>query len=166
MKLKKRITSRATSIRFQKPEAHDVMNDSEHVAIRESLQFMAQNYTQPIKLGDVVLASGMSRRGFMKAFNRRVGCTPGSYLRQARIEFAKRLLTEQDLPLKTIASMIGFRSDNTFCIAFNRATGMAPKKFQRQAWLGAYRVAETRLVPVSDLSRAHKKFSYARRNAR
>jgi AraC-like DNA-binding protein len=157
MKSKKRMISRAAPIHFRKLEAYDVSNGSDHVAVRESLQFMAQNYTQPIKLIDVVSASGMSRRGFMKAFNRRVGCTPGSFLRQARIEFAKRLLIEQDFPLKTIASMIGFRSENTFCIAFNRATGMAPKKFQRQAWLWAYRATGPR--PLFNSSRTTQKKS-------
>jgi len=113
---------------------------------------MAQNYTRPIQLGDVVAASGMSRRGFVKAFSRHVGHAPGSFMREARIEFAKRLLIELDLPLKTIATVIGFRSENTFCIAFHRATGMSPKRFQRQAWLSAYRTAEARQISNSNQS--------------
>lgn len=116
-----------------------VPQETLHEGISRSLQFMAQHYTRPIRIKDVVIISGMSRRGFMKAFSQHVGRTPGSFIRQARIEFAKRLLTEQDLPLKTIAEITGFRSQNTFCIAFSRATGMAPKKYQRQAWLSAYR---------------------------
>lgn len=101
-----------------------------HQAVSRSLRFMAKNFTRPIRLGDVVSVSGMSRRGFMKAFGRHVGRTPGSFIRQARIEFAKQLLIEQDLPLKTIAAVTGFRSENTFCVAFHREAGMAPKKFQ------------------------------------
>jgi AraC-like DNA-binding protein len=45
---------------------------------------------------------------------------------------------KQDLPLRTIATAVGFRSENTFCIAFSRATGVAPKKFQRQVWLSVF----------------------------
>jgi transcriptional regulator GlxA family with amidase domain len=69
----------------------------------------------------------MSRRGFMKAFSQHVGRTPGSFMRQARIEFAKQLLIEQDMPLKAIAPAIGFGSENTFCVAFRREIGMVPK---------------------------------------
>jgi AraC-like DNA-binding protein len=130
---------RSSPIPFKGLEAPDRFNAPNHEGLSRSLQFMAQNYTRPIQLGEVVVASGMSRRGFAKAFNRHVGRTPGSFMRQARIEFAKRLLMEQDLPLKAIAAIIGFRSENTFCIAFHRATGMAPKKFQRQAWLESYK---------------------------
>lgn len=120
-------------------EDRDRFKASNHKSVARSLQFMAQNYTRPIQISDVVMVSGMSRRGFLNAFSRHIGHTPGSYIRQARIEFAKRLLVEQDLPLKTIAAITGFRSENTFCVAFHRVTGVAPKKFQRQAWLESYK---------------------------
>jgi AraC-like DNA-binding protein len=139
---------RSSPILFKGLRDLDGFNTSNHQAVSRSLQFMAQNYTRPIQLGDVVVASGMSRRGFLKAFIRHVGRTPGSFMRQARIEFSKRLLVEQDLPLKTIAATIGFRSEKTFCVAFHRATGMAPKKFQRQVWLLACRTAGSRQVSI------------------
>jgi len=152
MKSKKRIKleigRRSSPTDFQDIAAGDLFNASNHPALVQSLQFMARNYARPIRLGDIVKVSGMSQRGFVKAFSRHVGCTPGSYIRQARIEFAKRLLVEQDLPLKTIATITGFRSENTFCIAFHRATGMAPKKFQRQTWLSTYRTAGSRQFPI------------------
>jgi transcriptional regulator GlxA family with amidase domain len=103
---------------------------------------MTQNYMRPIRLADLVAASGMSRRGFTKAFIQQLGRPPGAFMRSARIELAKRLLTKHDVPLKTIAFITGFRSENTFCIAFSRAAGIAPKKFQRQAWLSVYRTVK------------------------
>ena len=110
-----------------------------HGGITRSLRFMAQNYLRPIQLNDVVVVSGMSRRGFIKAFNKHLGVPPISLLRQMRIKSAKRLLIEQDLPLRIITQRTGFRRENTFCIAFQRETGLAPKQFQRRAWLSAYR---------------------------
>jgi AraC-like DNA-binding protein len=62
---------------------------------------------------------------------------PGAVLRRIRLEYAKRLLTERDMTLREIARQCGYRSQNTFCVAFRRAVGMAPKKFQRQYWLAA-----------------------------
>lgn len=96
---------------------------------------MAKNFWRPIQLKELVLASGMTRRGFLKAFLKHTGITPGFVLRHARIEYAKQLLTEHDLPLRAIAERCGYRSQNTFIVAFTRATGMAPKKFQRHVWL-------------------------------
>jgi len=111
-----------------------------HYGVDRGLRFMARNYWRPIQIDDLVLASGMSRRGFAKAFNQHVGFSPGSVLRRIRIESAKQLLLAHDLPLKIIADLCGYRSENTFCIAFQHATGTAPKRFQRQAWLTTCRI--------------------------
>jgi AraC-like DNA-binding protein len=112
---------------------------TKHADIERSLDFMTQNFCEPIQLRDMVKVSGMSRRGFCKAFNRKVGANPGAVLRHIRIEYAKRLLVECDLSLRQIAQQCGFRSENTFCVAFQRAVGMPPKKFQRQYWLAICR---------------------------
>lgn len=103
-----------------------------HAGIGKGLDFMAKNFSEPIQLEDIVEVSGLSRRGFLKAFRRNLGVNPGAVLRQARIEYAKRLLTERDLVLKQIAKQCGYRSENTFCVAFQRSVGMPPKKYQRQ----------------------------------
>jgi AraC-like DNA-binding protein len=112
-----------------------------HQPIARSIAFMTQNYCLPIQLKDLVKVSGMSRRGFIKAFNKHTGWTPGAALRQMRIEHAKHLLLTEDLSLSQIARHAGFSSANTFCVAFQRAEGIAPKKFQRSAWLAACRQA-------------------------
>jgi transcriptional regulator GlxA family with amidase domain len=118
----------------------NVSSVTNHSGVARSLRFMAKNYWRPIQIDDLVMASGMSRRGLAKAFNMHVGLGPGSVLRCIRIESAKQLLLAHDLPLKTIANLCGFRSENTFCIAFQRTTRMAPKKFQRHAWLATCRI--------------------------
>lgn len=110
-------------------------NGVSHVGVNRCLRFLTKHFSRPIRLEDLVKTAGMSRRGFIKAFNRHIGLTPAAVLRQMRIEYAKQLLVEEDLPLKVIASRTGFRSENTFCVAFSRAMGMPPKKYQRQVWL-------------------------------
>lgn len=116
-----------------------VFTSPSHEAVSKGLQYMAQNFMRPILLEEVVRVTRMSRRGFISAFNKNTGRTPISVLRQMRIEYAKQLLVEQDLPLKMIASLTGFRSENTFCVAFQRAVNMAPKKYQRHVWLAERR---------------------------
>jgi AraC-like DNA-binding protein len=122
------------------PDNVNVRSVTNHNGVARSLRFLAQNYWRPIQLDDLVMISGMSRRGLIKAFHMHLGFSPGSVLRQVRIERAKRILVERDLTLKDVAKHCGYRSENTFCIAFQRATGMAPKKFQRNAWLTIYRI--------------------------
>jgi AraC-like DNA-binding protein len=110
-----------------------------HPGIDRCLGFMAQNFHEPIQLKDLVKVSGMSRRGFCKAFNRYVGANPGAVLRHVRIEYAKQILVEHDLVLKQVAKQCGYRSENTFCVAFQSVMGTSPKRLQRNYWLSIYR---------------------------
>lgn len=110
-----------------------------HAHVSRSLKFIAANYRQPFKLNKLVKVSRMSRRGFLKAFLNHTGMRPGQLLRQVRIEQSKRLLIENDLKLAEIAALSGYERLNSFCVAFRRVAGVAPKKFQRQAWLENYR---------------------------
>jgi AraC-like DNA-binding protein len=110
-----------------------------HRSVNKCLDFLADNFRKPIQIKDCIEISGMSRRGLLKAFHRCLGTNPGVVLSRIRIEYAKRFLIEHDLILKQIAKHCGYRSENTFCVAFQRATGMAPKKFQRQYLFEVYR---------------------------
>lgn len=121
-----------------------------HPVVSRCLDFLAKNFTMPIQIKDLVRISGMSQRGLMKAFEKHAGVNPGAMLRRVRLEYAKRLLTEQDLPLKTIAAHCGYRSMNSFCVAFHRFEGLAPKKFQKQVLLASHRRFQQSAKPLFD----------------
>jgi AraC-like DNA-binding protein len=74
----------------------------------------------------------MSRRGIHQAFMKHLGVPPGEVLRQMRIQRAKELLTRFDYKMKVVAARAGYRSLNTFGVAFKNATGLSPKQFQGQ----------------------------------
>jgi AraC-like DNA-binding protein len=112
---------------------------TKHGGINKCIDFINKTYCRPIQVNDLMKISGLSRSGLLKAFQKHIGASPGCVLRCVRLENAKRLLTEQDLKLSEIAKHCGFRSMNTFCVAFQRVTGTAPKKFQRQYWLATCR---------------------------
>ena len=73
---------------------------------------------------------GMSRRGLHKAFLEHLGRTPGQELQRVRIDHAKRLLAESDNKIEVLAGMCGYRSANSFCVAFKQATGFSPKQYR------------------------------------
>jgi len=104
----------------------------QHRGVNRSLAFIDQNFHRPIGLLEVVKASGMSRRGLLKAFNRHLGMAPASFLRQIRLKHAKRLLAEHNIRLCELARRCGYRSVNSFCVAFQREMRLAPKQYQRR----------------------------------
>ena len=70
-----------------------------------------------------------------RVFVRAVGVSPHRYVVQRRIERAKRLLRESELPVATIAVQTGFASQSHLATVLKRMVGMTP---------GQYHGAETR----------------------
>jgi len=101
-----------------------------HKGVANSLRFIWEHAHEPISVKDLVGVAAMSRRGLHKAFLEAVGRTPGQELQRIRIERAKRLLTEGDHKVEVVATMCGYQSANSFCVAFKQATGMSPKQFR------------------------------------
>ena len=102
-----------------------------HPGINKSLFFIAQRFDRPIRVCDLVTVSGLSHRGFFKAFGKHVGVKPRALLEQMRIDHAKKLLQARHLELKDVARRCGYQSENSFWVAFRRVTGLAPRDFQR-----------------------------------
>lgn len=76
---------------------------------------------------------GMGSYRFARAFRRAVGIPPHRYVLERRIERAKRLLTETDLPITEIALMAGFASHSHLSTAFRQAVGASPKGFRKKS---------------------------------
>lgn len=81
------------------------------------------------ELGSLV---GMGSYRFARAFRRTVGSPPHRYVLERRIERAKRLLAETDLPITEIALMVGFASHSHLSTAFRQAVGASPKDFRKK----------------------------------
>lgn len=123
---------------FDRQSISEIMGISvstKHDNLDRCLDFIAKYFPTPIQVKDLAKASGMSTQGLAYAFDKHLGLSPGVVLRRVRIEYAKRLLVEQDLKLNEIAQRCGYRSVNSLWIAFQNATGLSPKKFQRRYWL-------------------------------
>ena len=104
----------------------------EHPGVARSLRFIWEHSHEAISVKNLVGVAAMSRRGLHKAFLEHLGRTPGQELHRIRIERAKRLLTESDHKIETLAGMCGYQSANSFCVAFKQTTGVSPKQFREK----------------------------------
>lgn len=76
-------------------------------------------------------ALGMSYSSLRARFKSATGTTPHRYVLQARVVRARALLSDTDLPLKTIADQLGYRSVYYFCRQFRQQAGAAPGAYRR-----------------------------------
>jgi transcriptional regulator GlxA family with amidase domain len=81
-----------------------------------------------------VLASrvGMSERHFSREFTRALGCPPGDYVEQVRVDTARRLLETEPVLVTVAAARAGFGSAETMRRAFLRRLGVAPDQYRRR----------------------------------
>lgn len=101
-----------------------------HRGVARALRFIWEHSHEPIGVKDLLSVAAMSRRGLHKAFMDQIGRTPGQEIHRARIDRAKKLLSESDHKIEVLAGMCGYQSANSFCVAFKHATGMSPKQFR------------------------------------
>jgi AraC family transcriptional regulator len=82
-------------------------------------------------LADMARSVSLSPYHFSRAFKAATGETPRAHVTARRIERAKELLMDPDLPLAQIAQMCGFADQSHFTALFGRHTGMTPGVWRR-----------------------------------
>jgi len=99
-------------------------------AVERAVRFALGHFAEPIAVGDLSEASGLSRHHFSREFKRHVGQSPGDFVHKLRMELAMNLLQTEDLHVREIAERCGFASSSYFCRAFVKEFGVAPGKFK------------------------------------
>jgi len=60
-----------------------------------------------------------------------VGQTPHSWFTSIRMQQARRLLADQNLPIIHVALAVGYQTPSAFAATFRRATGVTPGEFRK-----------------------------------
>lgn len=88
---------------------------------------------QVFRLSTLAQVAGMSRSVFAARFATVLGEPPMEFLRIVRLGRAAHLLSRTDLPVKSIASQVGYSSRSSFTRAFVARYGAAPARFRTTA---------------------------------
>jgi len=104
----------------------------EHPAVATAVRYIKQHYGEPITIEDIIEYTGLSKRGLEKAFEKHLGRTPASELRRIRLDEAKRLLTETNDKIDSIALDCGYSNSSNLSCAFRRDTQMSPRTYRVQ----------------------------------
>lgn len=98
--------------------------------LRRVLDFIESELSEPISLQALAGVAGVSRFHFSRAFRETMSQPPLAYVAQRRVEAAKRLLRETELPLGGVARQSGFGSPSHLAVRFRRHTGMTPSQYR------------------------------------
>jgi transcriptional regulator GlxA family with amidase domain len=74
--------------------------------------------------------AGMGVRHFRRIFEMETGTTPGDFVEKVRVDEAKRLLQDRNMPLQHIALQCGYANAEVLSNVFRRRTGIRPRLYR------------------------------------
>ena len=92
--------------------------------------YVEAHYQEELTLQNIAEVSGYSSFYFTKFFKKNTGKTFLTFLNEYRIDKAKWLLINSDLPVSEIITQTGFESDKTFYRLFKSSMAMAPLEYR------------------------------------
>jgi AraC family transcriptional regulator len=98
--------------------------------LRRVLAFITENYEHDLSLSELAGVAGISTFHFAREFKRATGTTPHQHLIKFRVERAKALLAESELPLVEVGLQSGFGHQSHFTRLFRKITGTTPHSYR------------------------------------
>lgn len=94
-------------------------------------EFLDANLGRDVSVTEVAESCSMSRGYFIRAFRETTGVTPYRWLLTRRVERARQLVEETDLPLAEIATACGFSDQSHLSRHFVQVLGQPPGRLRR-----------------------------------
>lgn len=99
-------------------------------SVRRCLELVALNLGFPLRVNDLALQLGVSRRTLEMRVKAATGRTLEETILQTRLQKARTLLRETDMTASEIAEACGFCDASYFGVAFKRAEGVSPRAYR------------------------------------
>ncbi len=112
----------------QLPTTREPVGYSAPARLRDAIILMERNLEQPLKIGELVDRLGLSQRQLERLFREHTGVSPIRYYVDVRLDRARGLVTQTELPIVDIAAACGFGSAVQFTRTYKRRFGLPPSK--------------------------------------
>jgi len=98
--------------------------------LRQVKEYIGENLEEDLSLSEIAAVANLSQFHFSRAFRKTAGMTPQQFVMRQRIERAKELLAENDLPIIEISLRTGFKNQSHFTTLFRKFTKLTPKMWR------------------------------------
>ena len=100
--------------------------------VERTMEYMHNNFSNPISLSDVAKIASMSEVAFSRFFKQRTGTNFIDGLTEIRLGHASRMLIDTTHSISEIAYSCGFNNISNFNRAFKRKKNCTPKEFRAE----------------------------------
>ncbi|VEP15680.1 conserved hypothetical protein [Hyella patelloides LEGE 07179] len=95
------------------------------------LEYIETNLNQKITLSDLATVAGVGKFYFSRLFKSSTNLTPYNYVLQQRVERAKKLLKNSDMPICDIALECGFGNQSHLARHFRNRQKVTPMQYRK-----------------------------------
>lgn len=108
-----------------------MISSNSYKLVNKVIVHLQDNFSGDITLEDIAKVVNLHPRYLCTLFRQITGKTISDFIRQIRIERAKRLLLYTSLSITEIAFEIGYNNSQYFSKIFNQVEGMEPRTFRK-----------------------------------
>ena len=98
--------------------------------IAAAMRFIRDHAGEPLSVKDILREVPISRKVLERHFEKLVGRTPKAEILRVRLDRAKMLLSETDLPMPEVAQRSGFANNEMLPRYFRKKIGMTPTQYR------------------------------------
>ncbi len=99
--------------------------------LKNIIDYINENINKRIDLKELRAISRWESRHFQLVFTKYIGVTPLTYINKRKVEKAKTLLIETNIPTRQIGFEFGFKSHSHFCEIFKSFTDKNPDEYRK-----------------------------------
>ncbi len=116
----------------QNPDAKNCFKEISLSNKKSIRQVMEENYFFNLKLKDFAELSCRSLASFNRGFVNTYGTTPGKWLKEKRLNYARYLLETSDLNINEITTQSGFENASNFIRVFKKRFNSSPLAYKKK----------------------------------
>lgn len=118
--------------------------------VRRAVDFILNNYCNPIRVTDVADYVCINRSYLYTLFRNSMGMSPQQFLATFRINRAAELLQLTSLPVESIALSCGYSDPLVFTKSFKQMKKMSPSSYRKEMQKGETRKSREYLKQIED----------------
>lgn len=111
---------------------NEIVKNNPNILAYQLKEYIKENLDQDLSIASVCKQFYISQSKLYKLAKSNLGIGISDYIRLCRIEKAKKLLLDTDMPITQIAETVGIYDTNYFIRAFKKHTGTTPLRFRNQ----------------------------------
>ena len=105
--------------------------DQMEAKMQTAVRFIRENYASDLNMAVVSNELSMNYSLFSTAFKNYTGTNFVTYLKELRMEEAKRLLSETDLKVNEVSAKVGYDNEKHFMKSFKAMVGVSPSEYRK-----------------------------------